>query len=126
MEQGQLRLRVHRAPSRPTLIYDDQCRFCARRVERWKRLTGAAVEYIAASKPDAGNRFPEIGSAQLDRSLQFIMTDGYVYEGAHGALRALGVAGRSRWLLRLYERNRLCAALLELGYRWVADHRSWL
>jgi predicted DCC family thiol-disulfide oxidoreductase YuxK len=111
---------------RPTLIYDGQCRFCICQVQRARRLTGDAVEYLAAGASETARRFPEFPSARLERSLQFILPNGEVYEGAYGVLRLLGEAGRFRRLLWLYERSGACAALLEWGYRRVAGNRGWL
>lgn len=126
MKPFESRLCVKQAPMRPTLIYDGQCRFCICQVQRARRLTGDAVEYVASGASETAWRFPELTSARLQRSLQFILPDGEVYEGAHGVLRLLSEAGRFRRLLWLYERSRPCAALLEWGYRWVAGNRGWL
>jgi predicted DCC family thiol-disulfide oxidoreductase YuxK len=108
------------------MIYDGECRFCRCQVERWRKRTGSAVEYVSSSEPRIQRQFSEISTRQLDRSLQFVTPEGWVYAGAHGALKALAVAGRAGWLLHLYETHRSVSALMEIAYRLVAGHRGLL
>jgi len=126
MEYHESILRVHQPPSRPTLIYDGNCRFCRCQVERWKRKTGSAVAYVASNTPEVRHRFAGIPQERFERSLQFVTTDGWVYAGAHGVLKALTIVGKGHWLLRLYEGSRLASGCLEFGYRAVADNRGLL
>jgi predicted DCC family thiol-disulfide oxidoreductase YuxK len=117
---------VRKLPDRPTLVYDGRCGFCLCHVQRWKRLTGDAVDHVASASPEIAERFPEIPRDQLNRSLHFIDTDGHVYPGAYGALKALSHANPRDWRLKLYENSRLCAGLMECGYRLVAANRGLL
>ena len=50
--------RVRDAPPKPLLIFDGNCHFCRRWIERWRELTAGAVEY--APSQEVAERFPEI------------------------------------------------------------------
>src|SRR6266508_2798269 len=59
--------RVGKPPEKPLLLFDGDCGFCKRWVERWKSLTGHRVDF--APSQEAGPRFPEIAAAEFRRSL---------------------------------------------------------
>ena len=94
-------LRVRDAPSRPLLIFDGDCHFCRRWIERWRCLTAGAVEY--ASFQEVAERFPEIPREAFEQSVQFIETDGTVFRGAEAVLRSLGHKRGRRWMTWAYE-----------------------
>jgi len=112
---------VHRsvrdAPSKPLLIFDGNCHFCRRWIERWRELTGGAVEY--ASSQEVARRFPEIPPEAFDKSVQFIQTDGTVYSGAEAVIRSLG----RKWMIWCYERLPGFAPITETAYGLVARNR---
>lgn len=108
------------------MVYDGQCGFCICQVERWKDRTGNRIDYLPSNAPEVCQRFPEIPPSSFHESLQLIDTDGRVYRGAHGAVKALTLRGKSSWLLKLYERSRGCSALMEFGYRFIARNRAVL
>ena len=112
---------VRDAPARPLLIFDGDCHFCRRWIERWRELTAGAVEY-APSQEIAG-RFPEIPAEAFDRSVQFIETDGTVYGGAEAVFRSLGRGRGRKWMAWSYEHVPGFAAVTEAAYRLVARNR---
>src|SRR5689334_1490180 len=57
-ESTYIRCAVSEQPARPLLIYDGGCSFCRRWVERWRMLTGDAIEYEPSQT--AAGRYPEI------------------------------------------------------------------
>ena len=75
---------VRDAPAKPLLIFDGDCHFCRRWIERWRDLTAGAVEY--ASFQEAAERFPEIPREAFESAVQFIETDGTVFSGGGGGL----------------------------------------
>jgi len=113
---------VSDAPPKPLLIFDGNCHFCRRWIERWRELTTGAVEY-APSKEVAG-RFPEIPAEAFDRSVQYVETDGTVYSGAEAVFRSLGQKRGRKWMTWSYEHLPGFAALTETAYRLVARHRQ--
>ncbi len=112
--------------TRPVLIFDGDCGFCRRCVERARRLTGASVEYLAQQDPSCRARFPQIEAASLAESVHLVETDGRVTRGAEAMFRAVAVNERWRWPRRWYERRSWFARISEATYRWVARHRLFM
>jgi len=89
-------------------------------------MTRDAVNYLPYQDPAIASQFPEIPPENFEQTIHFIQTDGSVFVGAEAVFRSLAVAGRERWLLRLYEKFPAFADLAELLYGEVADHRVFL
>ncbi len=115
---------VRNAPAKPLILFDGECRFCRRWIERWREQTGDAVEYVPFQ--DRAASYPEIPRAEFDHAVQLIETDGHVYSGAEAVLRALVYAKRrsGKWLWQAYSRNPLFAGLSETAYGIVARNRG--
>lgn len=112
---------VRNPPPKPLLIFDGNCHFCRRWIERWCELTLGAVEY--APSQEVAGRFPEISPEAFDRSVQFVETDGTVYSGAEAVFRSLGQKRSRQWMTWCYERVPGFAAIIETAYRIVARNR---
>lgn len=112
---------VANPPAKPLVIFDGDCQFCRRWIERWRELTGTGVEY--APFQEAAARFPEIPRENFEQALHFIEPDGKVYRGAEAIFRSLGRARRRRWLVWCYERVPGFATITESAYRVVARNR---
>lgn len=107
----------------PIMIYDGDCEFCRRQVERWKQVTRDFVQY--APYQEVAPRFPDIPAWELKRAVQFVETDGRVTSGAHAVFRALAyVPGRGA-ALWMYDHFPGFAAASEALYRAVARNRRW-
>ena len=126
MSRVPARIQVSNPPSTPVLVYDGSCSFCVRQVEHWKQRLGDTVAFLPWRATGLKDRFPEIPESCFERALQLIDTDGRVYPGAHGALKALSIGGHSSWLLRLYEGTRAGSIAIDWAYRLIATHRwAW-
>ncbi len=115
------------ATGRPTLIYDGQCRFCRLWIERWRELTGEAVDYRTSQ--EAAPEFPAIDAARFEAAVQLVEAgdggqEGRLREGADAVFAALEHGGRL-WPARLYRGLPLFARASELAYRFVAANRSF-
>jgi predicted DCC family thiol-disulfide oxidoreductase YuxK len=110
--------------TRPVLIYDGDCGFCRRWVERWRGATGDAVEY--ATSEAAAAHFPEIPREHLAQAVAFAEPDGRVTFGAEAVFRALATAPGRGWPLWLYEHVPGVAPASRFAYRQVASHRPLL
>ena len=121
MHQG---IRVAKPPSKPLMIFDDDCNFCRRWIARWRRATGDRVEYLAARDPRVAAEFPEIPRENFTASVQLIERDGSVYGGAEAVFRSLAVAPHRRGMLWAYRRVPGVASVTEWFYRLVATHRN--
>ena len=114
-------LSVRDAPPKPLLIFDGDCHFCRRWIERWRDLTAGAVEY--APFQEAAQRFPEIPREAFERAVQFIETDGTVFSAAEAVFRSLGHKRGRKWMIWCYERVPGFAIMTEAVYRVVARQR---
>jgi predicted DCC family thiol-disulfide oxidoreductase YuxK len=112
---------VRDAPPKPLLIFDGDCHFCRRWIERWRELTAGAVEY--APSQEVADRFPEIPREPFEQAVQFIETDGTVFSGAEAVFRSLGHKRSRKWMIWCYERAPGFAAITEAAYRLVARNR---
>ncbi|MCZ6787877.1 MAG: DCC1-like thiol-disulfide oxidoreductase family protein, partial [Planctomycetota bacterium] len=92
---------------RGRLLYDADCGFCRRAVERWRTRTGDRVEYMASDRP-------------ID-AVEFLDADGERYQGAEAVFRALG-----GWRVWAYGNIPGFAPIGEAIYRFVARNRSRL
>jgi len=103
------------------MIYDGDCGFCRRWMNRWRRLAGDLIDYEPYQ--EAASRFPEIAQEEFRSAVQFIGSNGEVTSGAQAVFRS--VAGRwyLSWLDGSYDHLPGFAPLSERIYRWVADHR---
>lgn len=114
-------LRVANPPPKPTIIWDGECHFCRRWIERWREVTAGAVDYVESQK--LGDRFPEINRQQFETSVVLVDTDGGVFSGANAVFRSLRHHRSRSWPCWSYERVPLFAALSEFGYQTIARHR---
>jgi predicted DCC family thiol-disulfide oxidoreductase YuxK len=104
------------------MIFDGDCGFCRRWIERWRHTTGDRVEYVAFQ--DAGARFADIPRAQFAQAVHVIEPDGRVTRGAEAVFRTLSVGAGRRWPEWLYRYVPLVAPVSEACYRAVASHRN--
>ncbi|HEX4631025.1 MAG TPA: lipase maturation factor family protein [Chthoniobacterales bacterium] len=113
--------RVSNPPEKPLLIFDGDCHFCRRWIERWRGLTAGAVEY--APFQEVADRYPEIPREAFEGAVHFVDVDGTVYRGAEAVFRSLGWrAGGWRWC---YEHVPGFAAISETAYGFVAHRRRF-
>ena len=105
------------------LVYDGNCGFCARWVDRIRAASGDTVEF--APSQEVGHRFPQITPEQFENAVQWIGPDGEVYSGARAALCVLAFTGPTgRLLWWSYRRLPWFAGAAEAAYRLVARNRK--
>ena len=88
-------LRVSVPPPKPLMIFDGDCHFCRRWIERWREITGGQVDYEPFQT--AAEKFPEIPRSEFQNAVQFIETDGRVFRAAEAVYRSLGYSRFHRW-----------------------------
>ncbi len=106
---------------KPTLLYDGDCYFCRSWVNRWKKISGAAVEFRAYQ--EARHLFPEIPTEELKIAVQLIDSQGRC-SGAEAVFRTLAY-GKTAWPLFLYQKLPFFKTLCEGIYRLIASHRGF-
>src|SRR5437763_11042028 len=115
--------RVANPPPRPLMLFDGNCHFCRRWIERWQEKSGGKIDY--ASSQEAGSQFPELSGDDFARAVQLVEPDGTVTSGAEAVFRVLARGGRGgRWLHALYHRVPAFAATTETLYALISRNRS--
>ncbi|MEY2585899.1 MAG: hypothetical protein QOD80_1925 [Verrucomicrobiota bacterium] len=113
---------VRNPPAKPLVIFDGDCHFCRRWIERWREMTRGTVEY--APFQEAADRFPEIPPEAFAEALHFIEKDGRVHRGAAAVFHSLGANWAGRRLIWGYERVPGFAGATEMFYRLIARNRQ--
>ncbi len=116
------RLRVSNPPPKPLMIWDGDCHFCKRWIERWREITAGNVDY--ATYQEAAARFPEIPVEQFKRAVAFIEPDGEAFFAAEAVYRSLRYRSSRKWLAWSYDRVPGFAAISETAYKFIAHNRS--
>src|SRR4029077_6835510 len=116
------RLRVSNPPPRPLMIWDGECHFYKRWIERWREITAGKVDY--ATYQEAAARFPEIPVEQFKRAVAFVEPDGEAYFAAEAVYRSLRYRSSRKWLAWSYDRVPGFAAISETAYKFIAHNRS--
>jgi predicted DCC family thiol-disulfide oxidoreductase YuxK len=109
-------------PERPLVVFDGDCGFCRRWIERWRQTLGDRVDFLPYQ--EAASRFPAIPESAFRDAVHLVEPDGRVTRGAEAVFRALAHAPGRRWPLRLYRRLPGFAPISEACYRTVARHRT--
>ena len=117
-----MHVRVSNPPPKPLMIWDGECHFCKRWIERWREITAGKVDYVTYQ--EAANRFPEIPIEQFKRAVAFIEPDGKAFFAAEAVYRSLRYRSSRRWLAWSYDHVPGFAAVSELAYGFIARHRS--
>src|SRR6266704_1476404 len=116
-------LRVPNPPSKPLLIWDGQCHFCRRWIERWREITGGAVDY--ATSQESAERCPEIPREQFERSVILVESDGSVFSGAEAVFRSLRCRSSKEWLAWSYYHVPGFAPISESVYKIISLNRRF-
>jgi predicted DCC family thiol-disulfide oxidoreductase YuxK len=115
-------LRVSNPPPKPIMIWDGECHFCKRWIERWREITAGKVDY--ATYQEAAARFPEIPKEQFKRSVVLIEPDGEAFFAAEAVYRSLRYRSSRKWLAWSYDHVPGFAGLSEAAYKFIARHRG--
>jgi predicted DCC family thiol-disulfide oxidoreductase YuxK len=116
-------IRVSNPPPKPTFLWDGDCHFCRRWIERWNETTAGAVDYETSQ--EISDRFPEIPREQFARSVTLVEPDGAVFFGAQAAFRSLRCRSSKRWLSWSYDYVPGFAAISEGFYKSIAANRGF-
>ncbi|MFP6900821.1 MAG: DCC1-like thiol-disulfide oxidoreductase family protein, partial [Opitutales bacterium] len=104
--------------NRPLLVYDGDCGFCKRSVERLKLSTGDAVQYVPFQ--DRENRPSTVSEEEYSEAVYLFLPDrNEPIRGAEAVYKTLMIGNRPA-LNFLYEKVPLFARVSEAAYRLVA------
>ncbi len=115
-------LRVANPPLKPLLIWDGECHFCMRWIERWRVMTAGKIGYVTYQ--EVADQFPEIPRAEFERAMTFIEPDGKTFFAAEAVYRSLQYRSSRKWLAWSYDHVPGFAEVSELAYRFIARHRK--
>ncbi len=121
--KAQSDLRVTNPPPKPLMIWDGECHFCRRWIERWREITTNEVDYVTYQ--EAAERFPEIPLEQFQRAVAFIEPDGKTFFAAKAVYRSLACRSSRKWLVWSYDHVPGFAAISEIAYGLIARHRKF-
>jgi len=116
-------LRVTHPPARPLMIWDGECHFCRRWIQRWREITADQIDY--ATYQEAAAQFPEIPLEQFKRTIVFIEPDGKTFFAAEAVYRSLACRSSRKWLAWSYDHVLGFAAISEIMYSFIARHRKF-
>src|SRR5438876_11377357 len=117
-----MHLRVSNPPTRPLMIWDGDCHFCRRWIERWREITEGKIDY--APYQEAAARFPEIAVEQFKHAVAFVEPDGEAFSAAEAVYRSLRYRSSRKWLAWSYDHVPGFAAISETAYSFIARNRS--
>ena len=108
--------------TKPLMIYDGDCSFCRIWIDYWRQLTGDAVEY----KPyqEVADQYQQIPREQFQKSVQLIMENGAVLDGAHAVFQSLAYNSNKRWMLWMYKQIPGVGFFTEFCYRFITRNRD--
>jgi lipase maturation factor 1 len=104
------------------MIWDGECHFCKRWIERWREITAGKVDYVTYQQ--AAAQFPEIPVEQFNHAVAFIEPDGETFVAAEAVYRSMRYRPSQKWLAWSYEHVPGFAAISESAYKFIARHRS--
>jgi predicted DCC family thiol-disulfide oxidoreductase YuxK len=104
------------------MIWDGECHFCKRWIERWREITAGKVDYVTYQQ--AAAQFPEIPVEQFNHAVAFIEPDGETFFAAEAVYRSLRYRPSQKWLAWSYEHVPGFAAISETAYKFFARHRT--
>ena len=112
--------------TRPVVVYDGECPFCLKQIERIQRRDHwGRFEYAARQKPGLEKRFPRLADEDFNSGMRLVTPDGVIQVGADAVYhiaRQLPVWRRLAWLYRMP----LLHGVARLAYKWIAAHRQSL
>jgi len=116
-------LRVSNPPPKPLIIWDGECLFCRRWIERWREITRDEVDYETSQ--NVGGKFPEISRQQFERSVILIEADGSVFTRGEAVFRSLRCRSSKRWLAWSYYHMPGFSPITEAFYRFISMNRRF-
>lgn len=114
----------------PIVLYDGDCGFCNKWVDRWHKMSGETVQYIPYQSFEADEAgklvdFPQISVGDCKRAVQFILPSGEHSRAARAVFDALSQSGKQKWWLWLYKHFPGFKLIAEAAYTFIAAHKCF-
>src|SRR6059058_3482989 len=117
-----MHFRVSNPPPKPLMVWDGECHFCKRWIERWQEITAGKVDYVTYQQ--AAHQFPEIPIEQFQRAVALVEPDGETFFAAEAVYRSLQYRPSRKWLAWSYDHFPGFAPISETAYKFIARHRG--
>jgi len=104
------------------MIWDGECHFCKKWIERWQEITAGKVDYVTYQQ--AAHQFPEIPIEQFQRAVALVEPDGEIFFAAEAVYRSLQYRPSRKWLAWSYDHFPGFAPISETAYKFIARHRG--
>ena len=107
------------APVAPILIYDGQCGFCRRWIDRARRFDRRRVVRFLPRQDDKAEELSGRSSSELAQAAHLVRPDGEVFAGAAAARELIGYLPGGKLVVAI---SRLPGVMpmAETVYRWIA------
>jgi len=105
------------------VVYDGECPFCLKQVEKMKRRdTACTFEYVPRQTNNLQMRFPRLAEGDFDSGMRLVHTNGTISVGADAVYHIASRLDRWKYLAWLY-RVPILSFLCRIVYSWVAANR---
>lgn len=105
-----------------TVIWDGDCKVCARLANTLKKWDRGQLEIIPSQTPGVSARFPWIPAQAYRESLQLVGPGGRTWQGAAAIEQLLNVLPRGRFISWVFKIP-FARKLADRFYRWFARNR---
>ncbi len=109
-------------PTKPVMVWDGHCGFCAFWIQYWQKLSKDSFDYIAYQELET--RFQDIDRSYFKEAVRFIEEDGLVHSGPGAAYRSLSRLGKLSFLDRWYQKASFFKGFSDGLYQLIANNRS--
>jgi predicted DCC family thiol-disulfide oxidoreductase YuxK len=109
---------------RSVVLYDGECGFCRRHIERWRALSRDAIEYVPFQ--ESRDRFPKIPEDDLKRALHLVEPNASIRRGAEAVFRIAALSRKRPSLWWSYRHLPGFKFIAESAYAWIAAHRDFV
>ena len=106
--------------NKPVMLYDGDCGFCRRWIEKWNKITRDLIVYAPYQTKLVD--YPQLTEAGCRAAVQLILPDGSVLSGAGAVFKALDIGGK-KFGWKAYGHMPFFKSVAEWGYRRVANNR---
>ena len=110
-------------PAKPTIIFDGECRFCRKQVDRIRLYDRHNLfDYVPRQTEGLDDRFPQLREGDFNTGLRLIEPDGAVSIGADGIYQIARRLPRLWMVAWLYRVPGLTGVFRRM-YGWIARNR---
>lgn len=110
-------------PQKPIVVYDGECRFCLKQVDRIQRRDRQSIfDYSPRQEEGLVERFPKLAEVDFDSGMRLIERDGTIHaeaDAVYEIARRLPLWRGMAWLYRIPGLNWIFRRI----YAWIAKNR---